>query len=172
MATYHYYKQGYAIPYDAFGHVVLKKHIDSPAIIASGVAGCSPLGVSNVRTALPSTGFGIGDTLQVFRVPVGFMAHSAGIRVTTPEGAAATISFGYATATSVHTGAAATAGLIAAATSLNSAATIITAVGDAVGADALMGIVVIVTTTFDLVFAGAAVETAIWDIWVEGFKVF
>jgi len=81
--TYHYYKEGYAVPYDAFGHVLLRRHVDVPAIIASGAAGYSPLAVAGVRTALPAAGFAATDILQLWRVPAGVLLLGGGVRVST-----------------------------------------------------------------------------------------
>lgn len=97
MTTYHYYKEGYEIPYDNFGWAVLRRHLDVPAIIASGAAGYSPLAVSGVRTAIPSTGFAIGSVLELFRVPAGFLMLGGGVKVTTAGTAACTLDVGYAT---------------------------------------------------------------------------
>ena len=101
--TYHWYKQGYAVPYDAFGHAVLRKHLDVPAIIASGVAGYSPLAISGVRTALPTTGFGVGDILNLFRVPAGFLVLFGGVRVTTAGTSGTDLDIGCVTTAQVAT---------------------------------------------------------------------
>ena len=101
--TYHYYKQGYAIPYDHFGHVVLRKHLDVPALIVSGAAGYSPLAVDEVRTALPTTGFGTADILNLFRVPAGFLVLFGGVKVTTAGTASSTLDIGVLTAAQVAT---------------------------------------------------------------------
>lgn len=95
MTTYHYYKEGYAVPYDAFGHVLLRRHLDVPALIAETK---SSLAVSNVRTNLPSTGFAIADVLQMWRVPAGVLLLGGGVRVTT-AGSATSIDVGHASAT-------------------------------------------------------------------------
>jgi len=94
MATYHWINQGYAIPYDSFGHTVLRKKVDVPALIASGAAGYSPLAVSNVRTALASTGFASTDILNLFRVPAGFLILGGGCKVTTAGSSTTTIDVG------------------------------------------------------------------------------
>ena len=97
MATYHYYKESYGVPYDSFGMVTLKRHFDVPAIIASGAAGYSPLAVSGVKTAIASSGFGDGSVVEMFRVPAGFLVMYGGVRVTTAGTAACTMDIGYAT---------------------------------------------------------------------------
>ena len=102
--TYHWHKQAYAIPYDAFGMVVLKKHFDVPAIIASGAAGYSPLAVADVRTALPSAGFANGDSINMFRVPLGFLVLFGGVRVTTAGTASCTMDVGFLSATQTAEG--------------------------------------------------------------------
>lgn len=97
MPTYHYYKEGYDIPYDNFGFAVLRRHVDVPAIIASGALGYSPLAVAGVRTAIASTGFADGSVLELFRVPAGFLMLGGGVKVTTAGTAACTMDVGYAT---------------------------------------------------------------------------
>lgn len=102
--TYHWHKQGYAIPYDAFGMVLLKKHFDVPALIASGAAGYSPLAVADVRAALPSTGFADGDSINMFRVPAGFLYLGGGCKVTTAGTTTCTMDVGYLTGTQTARG--------------------------------------------------------------------
>lgn len=101
MATYHYFSEGYAVPYDAFGHVILKRHLDVPALIAQ--SDYSKLAVSNVRTLLPATGFAINDILQIWRVPAGITLLGGGVKVTT-AGAATTIAVGVTTSAQVAGG--------------------------------------------------------------------
>jgi hypothetical protein len=103
MSTYHYYKEGYQVPYDAAGNVLLRRKLDVPALIAESEK--SSLAVSGDRTLLPSTGFAIADILQIWRVPAGIMLIGGGVRVST-AGSATSIDVGHAsgTATMVETG--------------------------------------------------------------------
>jgi len=94
MATYHFFKGGYAVPYDHNGFIRLRKKLDIPAIIASGVAGYSPLAVGGVRTALPTTGFAAADILNLFRVPAGFHVLGGGMRISTAGSATTTVDIG------------------------------------------------------------------------------
>ena len=174
MATYHYFKEGYALPYDHSGNVLLKRHVDVPAIIASGVAGVSPLAVSGVRTALPSTGFAATDILQLWRVPAGVLLMGGGVRVTT-LGTATTIDVGHASATATML---ATAEHDRWATEL-----VTTAVGyfkfDTLNGDDWAGVTTvqpletlsIANLSIDVTFNTAAESTLIADFWMYGYKV-
>jgi len=182
MATYHFYKQGYEIPFDNFGFCVLRKHLDVPAIIASGVVGYSPLAVGGVRTALASTGFAAADILNLFRVPAGFLVLGGGLKVTTAGSATTTIDVGYATGTQTADGVAATGG---GANTADVGFWLETAVISAVGNfpfDATTGTVWYPGTPFvdlyvtdgsiDVTFNTAAQLTLIADFWVYGAKVY
>lgn len=173
--TYHYYKEGYAVPYDAFGHVLLRRHLDVPALIASGAAGYSPLAVDGVRTALPSTGFAATDILQLWRVPAGVLLLGGGIRVTT-GGSATTIDFGHASATATMAEAAEADRWLDAA-DLTAAGYINfdtedgnewTAFDGNYGAQTLS----IGNLSLDITFNGAAESTLIADFWMFGYKVY
>jgi hypothetical protein len=175
VVTYHFYKQGYEIPFDNFGFAVLRKQLDVPAIIASGVAGYSPLAVGGVRTALPSTGFGIADVLNLFRVPAGFHVISGGFRVTTAGTALATIDLGCVAGSTQLASAANDAG-----TWLETCLT--SAVGNFIF-DATLGTTYppaattpedyfITTGSIDMTFNTAAELTLIGDVWVIGCKCF
>lgn len=177
MSTYHFYKQGYGVPYDHFGHCVLKQNLDVPAIIASGVAGYSPLAVSGVRTALPSTGFAATDILNLFRVPAGFLVLGGGARVTTAGSSTTTIDVGFASATQTAVG--------VAATSADVGYWLETAVISATGNfpfDATTGTdwtpatpftdLYVTNGSIDLTFNTAAQKLMIADFWVYGCKVF
>ena len=96
MATYNFYKEGYAVPYDAFGNVLLRRHLDVPALIAE--TDRSSLEVSSERTLLPSTGFASADILELWRVPLGTLLIGGGVRVST-LGTATTIDVGNISAT-------------------------------------------------------------------------
>ncbi len=96
MSTYHYYKEGYAVPYDAFGNVLLTRHLDVPALIAE--TDRSSLAISDERTLLPSTGFAAADILQLWRVPAGVLLLGGAMRVTT-AGSNSDLDIGHASAT-------------------------------------------------------------------------
>ena len=172
MSTYHFYKGGYAVPYDAFGMVVLKKKVDIPALIASGVAGYSPLAVSGVKTALGSIGFDTADILEVFRVPAGFHVLGGGVRVTTVgDGTTSTIDVGVTTAAQTINGASAAYWLDDA--SLASATTLIFNGSTGATYTSFLQDCFIASGTIDILFNATDDEgAAIFDIWVYGAKAF
>ena len=154
------------------GQGVLTKTVDMPAIIASGALGYSPLAVSGLRTAVPSTGVAVGDTLQLFRVPLGTLVRSVGMRITTVNALACTICAGNASATQTHLLGAATAGMMSAHTTA-AAATFITEVGASdLGADTVQGLLFITNGTIDLLTAGQVWLAGIIDFWADVVKVF
>lgn len=173
--TYHYYKEGYAVPYDAFGNVLLRRHVDVAALIASGAAGYSPLAVAEVKTPLPSTGFASTDILQIWRVPAGVLLLGGGVRVTT-LGTATTIDVGHASATATM--------ITTAAHDLWAAAIVSTATGyfnfDSEDGDewyAFNGTygeqtLSIANLSIDVTFNDAAESTLIADFWMFGYKVY
>lgn len=170
--TYHYYKEGYALPMNFTGQAILSRTVDMPAIIASGLLGYSPLAVLGLRTAVPATGMAVGDTFQLFRVPAGTMLRSVGMRVTTINTLACTVAIGNASTTQTHLLGANTAGYKAA-TSLASAVTTITAVGDAhAGSDFYEGVVFVTTGTIDLLLAAQTWIQGICTFWADVVKVF
>jgi len=172
MPTYHYHKQGFAIPYDHFGHCVLRQKVDIPAMIASGAVNLSPLAVSDVRTALPSTGFAASDILQLWRVPAGFLLRNVGVRVSTAEGATCTADIGNSSTTQTHLLGAAPAGYQGT-LNLALATTQICLITDTdLGASTVMGCVFITDGTIDITFGHADTETCIFDVWAVGCKVF
>ena len=172
--TYHYYKQAYQVPYDAIGNVLLRKHLDVPAIIASGVAGYSPLAVSEVKTPLPATGFASGDILQLWRLPAGVVLLGGGCRVTT-AGGATTIDVGHASG-NTHGGAGVADRWLDAA--------VTTATGyfnfdEALGTVWAAATGVFPTQTLsignmsvDITFNDAAEKLLIADFWMWGYKVY
>jgi len=166
--TYHFYKQGYAIPYDAFGHVVLKKRLDVPALIASGAAGYSPLAVDGVRTALADTGFGIADILELFRVPAGFQVLGGGVNVVTVG--TDTIDMGVTSATQTQQGAGANRFLDDAPITATNVLMFDAADGDAW--TTLVQDVYITNGTIDVLFNTSAEAALIADFWILGCKVF
>lgn len=172
--TYHYYKQAYAVPYDAFGNVLLRKHLDVPAIIASGAAGYSPLAVSEVRTALPSTGFAATDILQLWRLPAGVMLLGGGLRVTT-LGGATTIDVGHASE-NTHSGSAAVDRWLDAAVTtatgyfnFDEALGTVWAAADGVFPTQTLSIG---DMSVDITFNTAAEKLLIGDFWMWGYKVY
>ena len=173
--TYHYYKEGYAVPYDAFGNVLLRRHVDVAALIASGAAGYSPLAVSEAKTALPSTGFAATDILQLWRVPAGVLLMGGGVRVTT-LGTATTIDVGHASTTAT---------MVATAEHDRWATQIVTTAtgyfnfdcedGDEWTAyDGNYGVktLSIANLSIDVTFNSAAESTMIADFWMYGYKVY
>jgi hypothetical protein len=171
MATYHYYKEGYAVPYDAFGMAVLRKRVDIPAIIAKGANG--PLAVSEVRTALPAIGFDTGDILQIFRVPLGFHALGGGVRVVTVgDGTATTIDVGVQSSTQTQHGQDIDYWLDAGPLSAAAVLVFDHADGDAFNTQYYED-VYITNGSIDIVFNASDDEgAAIFDIWVRGCKGF
>ena len=170
--TYHWYKEGYNVPYDAFGHAVLRKKLDVPALIASGAAGYSPLAISGVRTALPSTGFASTDILNLFRVPAGFLVMFGGVRVTTAGTATGTLDVGAVTASQVATSAEAGYWLDAAVVSATGNFPFDGSTGTDWSPAATEFNLYITTGSIDLTFNTIAQLALIADIFVVGCKVF
>jgi len=172
--TYHFYKQGYAVPYDTFGHVLLRKHLDVPAIIASGAAGYSPLAVAGVRTALASTGFAATDILQLWRVPAGTLLIGGGFKVTT-AGSATTIDIGNISATETMALGAEKDRWLDACAVAEDEYNFDTEDGDewaTVTAKHPLQTLYITNGSVDLTFNGAAEKTLIADFWMFGYKVY
>ena len=178
--TYHWHKQGYAIPYDAFGMVTLKKTLDVPAIIASGAAGYSPLAVADVRTALPSTGFADGDSINMFRVPAGFLVLFGGVRVTTAGTTSCTMDVGYLSGTQTAQGVASGGGgantanddyWMAAVDVTSTGNYIFNPVGEQTWAVAAVYYDLYVTDgSIDVLFESAVQAALIAEFWVVGCK--
>jgi len=171
--TYHFYKQGYALPMDAPSTVILKKHLDVPAIIASGALGYSPLAVAGVRTALPSTGFAATDILNLFRVPAGFHVMTGGMRITTAGSATTTVDIGVVTGSTQLASAGDDAGTWLETAVTSGAANLIfdATVGTTIPPGAATPEDYFITTgSIDITFNTAAQLTLIADIWVVGFK--
>ena len=173
--TYHYYKEGYAVPYDAFGNVLLRRNVDVPALIASGAAGYSPLAVSEVKTALPSTGFAAADILQLWRVPAGVILLGGGVNVTT-AGSATTIDVGHASATgTMEESAEANRWLDACPSATAAEYCFDTEDGNEwMGFDGSFGVqtLVIANMSIDITFNSVAETTLIADFWMWGYKVY
>lgn len=175
--TYHFYKQGYEIPFDNFGMAVLKKHLDVPAIIASGVAGYSPLAIAGVRTALPTTGFASTDILNLFRVPAGFLVLGGGMKITTAGSTTTTIDLGIISATQTAVGVALGTGDVnyywdACVTSAVGNKSFDGATGTAWSAEEPFTDLYVTDGSLDITFNTAAQLLLIADIWVIGAKVY
>ena len=167
MTTYAFKNRGHGMPYVPPGDAPFKATINIPDLIANG-----GLEVAGVATALPSTGFAASDVLQVFEVPAGFLLMHVGVRVKTAEGAACTADIGNASATQTHLLAVDADGYMGT-IDLNSAVTQTVLVTDAhLGADAYMGVVFVTDGTIDITFGSADTDTAVFDVWAAGFKVF
>jgi hypothetical protein len=170
--TYHYYKEGYAVPYDAFGMAVLRKRVNIPKMISDGALGISPLAVADVRTALPAIGFDTGDILEVFRVPAGFHAVGGGVNVVTiGDGTASTIDVGVQSTTQTQGGQDIDYWLDAGPLSAANVLVFDHADGDAF--NVYYEDVYITDGSIDIVFNASDDEgAAIFDIWVRGCKAF
>lgn len=163
MTTYAFYKQSAAMPDVQPGKVAFKKTINIPDLIANGGLATT----AGVATALPSTGFGAADVLQVFNIPEGFLVKSGGIVVTTAEGATCTVDVGVTTAAQIHTATADTDGILDG-VDLNATGATITGVSQGIGANNLMGYLFVDDGTVDILFNNAGTDTAVFDIWLEG----
>lgn len=174
MATWHYFKAGYALPMNFVGHAVLSKTVDMPAIIASGVAGKSPLAQSEVRTAVLSTGMPAVDVLQLWRVPAGTFLRSVGLKVVTANALATTVSVGCVSITETHLLAGATGAMFMALTLINTvdhvAITEVTA--DGAGSTDVEGCVYIIDGTIDLTLAAQTWLAGVVTFWADVCKVF
>jgi len=167
MATTYHFREGYALPYVGPGMCVLKRNLDVPALIALG-AEPNGLYVSDVATALATTGFAATDILQIFRVPAGFHVITGGVRITTVG--TDNIDIGIQTAAETLEGNAdvdywLNAGVITAATCL---------VFDHADGDAYNAIyqdVFLTNGSINVVFNTSAEAALIADFWVVGCKV-
>lgn len=170
--TYHYFKEAYEIPYDAFGHVFLKRKLDVPALIAETR---SSLAVSEVRTNLPSTGFAATDILQIWRVPAGVILLGGGVRVTT-LGTATNLDIGHASATATMLEAAEhdrwATGIVSTATGYFKFDTLDGNDWAAVTAVQPLLTLSIADLSIDVTFNSAAESTLIADFWMFGYKVY
>jgi len=168
MATFLFKDRGVGMPYQAPGDAPFMLNVDIPDLVANG-------GLTNAAGAdvtLPSTGFAAADILELFNPPAGFLLMNVGVRVTTAEGAACTADIGNASATETHLLGAAADGFMGTC-NLNSATTQITLVTDTdLGWDTVNGLVFVTAGTIDMTFGSADTETAIFDTWAAGWKVF
>jgi len=108
--------------------------------------------------------------LQIFEVPAGFcLTPCIVVDVTTAEGAACTADIGNVSATQTHLLGADPNGYMDT-LNLNSAVTQTSLIGDAhIGGSTYDGIVFVTNGTIDMTFGSAATETAIFDVWANGF---
>ena len=153
--NYNFKGQGYALPYDAPGFVVLRQEVDIPGLIAGQAFGQELLDDNGNVVSLPATGFATGDILRVFKIPAGTLVTQMGINVTTVEGATAVVDVGDgddADGWGVDT-------------DLNATGATITSVGNAYGADNLMGKLYGSNDSLDLTFGNDDIETCIFDVW-------
>ena len=173
MATYHF-KEGYALPYVGPGMCVLKRNLDVPALIALG-AEPNGLYVSDVATALASTGFAAADILNLFRVPLGFFVLNGGVRITTAGAASTTIDVGCVAGSTQLASAGNDAGfwletaLTSAEANLIFDATAGTTIPP-ISATGPLANYFITNGSIDVTFNTAANATMIADFWVIGFK--
>jgi hypothetical protein len=169
MASYCYKSAGYAMPAQ-MGFRPLQRKIDIPAIIAAGInGGLALVATPTVPEALPSTGFGSTDVLEVFWVPKGTIVKAVGLYVITGEGATCTIDVGVASATQCGALAADTDGWLNEANLETAGYRIGTT--DAtltMGRDTVPGGEIFVTDgSIDILFNNAATNVAIFTIWAD-----
>jgi hypothetical protein len=161
---YQFLGESAAIPYDAFGNVVMRKFID----VADLIANPGKLALTSAPTVPLTTFTGFdgtaSDILNVFHLPAGFVLKVAGMYVETADTApTTTLALGIAGAT----GAAMLATVLTPATLL--AHTIVT---DAYGCDNVVAKGFIVADTLDAIFAVAKSIDAKIHLFCEGYKAF
>ncbi len=169
MATYQFYRSGYAMPMHRAGEAPFRRNINIPNLITNGTnAGLA--NTSDVRTALPSTGFASGDVLRTFDVPAGFAVRMVGANVTTAEGAACTADIGNNSATQTHRLASNPDGMMGT-FNLNSETCQITLIADEdVGGSTYEAVVFITNGTIDITFGSNDTDTAVFDVFACGYK--
>jgi hypothetical protein len=93
MAAYQFKGAGAAIPYDAFGHAVLRRRIDFAALVATDFG---KLALTSAPTVGLSSfaGFAAADTLEIFSIPAGTLVDLMGFRIKTAGTATAKMSLG------------------------------------------------------------------------------
>jgi hypothetical protein len=164
MATTYCFKgHGSALPYDAFGHAVLKRRVNIASLIATdfgklALASAPTVGLTSF------TGFDgtASDVLQVFNIPAGTVVRVMGVRIH----AAGTTSLTGALGTGASTAGFGAAFSLAGAQNTKQ----ITLVTDAYGPDNVSGVVYTAADTLDVLFAGAAGITGTFDVWAECYK--
>jgi len=172
MASYAFTNRGAALPYDAPFQTVLKRNINLPALVATDFAKLS-LAASPTVPLSSFSGFVQNDVLEVFEVPAGFAVTHIGYRCTTAEGATAALTMGNASATQTHLLAANADGLMATG-DLVAATTVIGQIGDEdLGGSTYEQLVFVTAGSIDITFTtNATYETAIFDVFVNGYKAF
>lgn len=153
-----------AIPYDAFGYVVMKKYID----IADLIANPQKLALASAPT-VPLTSFAgfVGassDILNVFHLPAGFILELAGMYVQTADTAPTTtlaLGIGGATGAAMLATVLTPAGLLAH-----------TIVSDAYGCNNVNAKGFTAADTLDAIFAVATAIDAKIHIFCKGYKAF
>jgi len=160
MSNYNFKNDGYALPYEAPGFVILKKRINIP--ITNQSKGQELVDDNGNVISLPSTGFASADILRVFKVPAGTLVLQAGISVVTVEGAVSVCDFGDGSDPN---------GFLAA-VDLNAVGSEITQVADGYGSDNVMGVLYTSNDSLDVTFGTDDTETAVFDIWALASKVY
>ena len=169
--TYQWKGAGYGVP-QIGPAATFKKTIDIPKLVAEGAkAGLATTAAPNTGVALPSTGFGVVDILEVFWVPKGMAITQVGMYVIVGEGATCTIDVGVQSATE-------TSGLakdvdgwgvfnIETALVFDS-----TDDNDGFGSDNFpAGELYVTNGSIDIEFNNASTETAVFEIFAIGFWI-
>lgn len=161
MSTYKYKGEGYSPGmYLPPGCAQFKRLVDIPALITDG----GLADTSDVASSLTTSGFGIGDILQVFQVALGFCLKMVGERVRTAEGGACTAHIGNLSAT--QTSLLASHADVMGHLDLNSATAQVDLVAE------YEAIIFVTDGSIDITFETAATNTAIFDIFALGWMVF
>jgi hypothetical protein len=163
--AYKFYGEGAALPYDAPGMAVARKRLDVPDLIANPKLALTSS--PNVKTVLPSTGFGAADTLEIFSVQAGVLVRRIGLYVVTGEGATCTIDIGVDSATATHSLAADDDGW-AAAFDIETAGVLLETLDSAAfGSDNMPGQLYITDGAVVILF-NHATDDAVVDLWMVG----
>jgi hypothetical protein len=170
MATYKWYKDGFAMPHHRPGEAPFQRTINAPAIVAAGING-GMANTSDVRQSI-TTEFAAADVLQIFQLPLGFCVRMVAVMATTLEGAACTADIGCLTAAQNHLGKSAAddwMGTI----DLNGTADLaqINLIADTgLGGSTYEGVVMITNGSADMTL-GHTIGTAIFKVALGGFKL-
>jgi hypothetical protein len=172
MASYAFKGRGAALPYDSFGHAVLRRNINLPALVATDF-GKLALAATPTVGLTSFTGFVQNDVLEVFEVPAGFAVTHVGYRCTTAEGATAAITIGNASATQTHLLTANADGLMGTG-DLVAATTVIGLIADEdLGGSTYNQLVFVTAGSIDITFTtNDTYAAAIFDVFVSGYKAF
>ncbi len=163
--NYKFYGEGAALPYDAPGMAVARKRLDVPDLIANPKLALTSS--PNVKTVLPSTGFGAADTLEMFRVQAGVLVRRIGFWVVTGEGATCTIDIGVDSATATHSLSANDDGWGAAEDIETAGVLYETLDADEFGTDNMPGQLYILDGAVVILF-NHATDVAVVDLWMVG----